>query len=403
LFSPLNPSTRLFASTLALLSLSSCASQPPPPSQVPVRTSFASSEQPTGFGCVAVEPIANDGTDPEEKVQREHAETLDELQRALPLLAEKKLGVALAVQAFQLRDPAAMERWFSVVKEARHLGIEVRPWVLVDFKDGYYPSAVNYTVYIEHTRELVAQWKAQGLRPTTMAVDMEPSRELQAALASLDLTQALPGQHVDRERYAAAQQAYAAFVDELHQAGWKVAITTLPMVLADYRDGDDDLRQFLGVVIDGVDWDQIDFQLYRSAFEASAPGLGPDFVFDYVREAQGRFPRVALGFDLGLTHAGPFSQEGPTLKTGEELRRDVEAALAAGADPKRIVVYNLKGIMVGAPTCAKLLSCSADEFEYGPHDPAEWLQPPDTRLSVPASSAATERLSGLFTAMDNLL
>jgi hypothetical protein len=370
---------------------------------VPLRAHYDRLDQPTGFGWVAVEAIESDPSAPEEKVQPRHAETLEDVVRALPLLAEKKLSIALAIQAFKLRDQVAMERWFDVVKLAidQH-GVQVRPWLLLDFQDGYFPNATNHESFLRHARELVRQWKAHELPPTTLVVDMEPSRALQAALSSADFTQALPRQHVDRERYARAQAAFASFVRELKQQGFGAMLTTLPMILTDYHDGDDDLRQYFGVVIDGVEWEQIDFQLYRSLFEAQAPRLGPDFVFQYVREAQGRFPGMKLGFDLGLTHPGPISQDAKTLEKPAALREDVEAALAAGADPQLLSVYNLQGILRGAPRCPKLRACAPDEYQYLENEPGDWLAAPSARLSPPAPSSATDHLSLAFTALDKL-
>jgi hypothetical protein len=332
-----------------------------------------------------------------------HVESLQELRDALPLLASKQLAVGLAIQAPKLGDARAMAAVFELVEDARAQGVEVRPWLLLSFRDGYFANARNHSEYARAARELVRQWQQRGLPPSTLVVDMEPPRELQAALSSLRLGKALPVDHIDRARFAEATRAYAALVDELHQRRWQVLMTTLAPLLADYRDGDDDLRQYFNVVIDGVAWDQLNFQLYRSAFSENSPDLGPHFVYSYVREALARFPDKVLGFDLGLTHPGPISQDTPSLEKPADLRSDIEAALAAGADPRRLSVFNLKGILVGAPRCDKFLKCAPDDYVYGPHVAQDWLREPNPQLAVPEQSSATGVLSRSFDGIDRVL
>jgi hypothetical protein len=322
---------------------------------------------------------------------------------ALPLLAKHHLAIALAIQSHKLADAGAMEAVFRTIEKARASEVEVRPWLLLSFADGYFPSALNADAFAEHTRELLRQWEARGLPPATLVVDMEPSRELQEALSSMNLGDALPRDHVDDDAYVHGRETYAALVDELHEHHWKAQLTTIATLLADYRDDDEDLRRYFNVVMDDVDWDQMDFQIYRSAFSEQAPGLGPHFVYTYVQEALARFPDRKLGFTLGLTHPGPIFQDGATLENGADLRKDVEAALAAGADRSTLSVFNLKGILAGPPKCDKVLGCSSSEYTYGDNDPESWLQPPAERTTIPELSAATAALSAMFDAMDAAL
>jgi hypothetical protein len=235
-----------------------------------------------------------------------------------------------------------------------------------------------------------------------MFVDMEPPRELTAALTSLDLSKAVPRDHIDRARYAEGVKAYAALADELHAAGWKVAVTTQASLLADYRDDDDDLRQYFNVVLDGVSWDQIDFQLYRSAYTSQAPGLDSYFVYDFARTAIAQFPGSTVGVGVGLTHPGPVFPDTNTFASSKSLREDVQAALAAGVSRERITVYNLKGILLGPPQCDKVLSCKPSEYEYEPNDPRAWFvhAEPD---QAPPDALSTKVLWEQLDLMDALL
>ncbi|MFT3924074.1 MAG: hypothetical protein QM778_16180 [Myxococcales bacterium] len=360
-------------------------------------------DYPAGFGGVAVEAIEDDGTQGDEHIDPRHVETLADVEGAFPLLAKHNLTVALAIQVHKLALPEAMDAVFTTIERAHRHGIEVRPWLVLSFADGYFPSALNADAFAVHARDLLRQWQARGLKPTTLLVDMEPSRELQEALSSMNIAEALPRDHIDQERFAQATRTYAELVDELHGQGWKAQLSAIATVIADYRDDDDDLRQYFGVIVEGVSWDQLDFQVYRSAFAALAPGLGPHFVYSYVQEALARFPEQDLGFTLGVTHPGPILQDGKTLENGAELRKDVEAALAAGADPSRLSVYNLKGILLGPPRCEKVLPCASEDYVYGPDDPASWLEPPADHIGIPEVSAATGILSAMFDGMDRAL
>jgi hypothetical protein len=354
------------------------------------------------FGAIAVEPIEEDGSDAGVGVAPNLVEKLDEIRGALPLLEQAKLKLAFMLQSHRLQETAEMNEIFALFEAATARGIEVRPVPVISADEGYFPNAYNHESYGRAVRELVRQWKARGLEPTTLLVDMEPPRELTEALSSLDLVKAAPDEHIDRPRFAAGTEAYVQLVDELHAEGFRVAITTQASLLADYRDGDDDLRQYFNVVIEGPAWDELEFQLYRSAYTRQAPGLGPHFVYDFARAAQARFPGKQLGFAIGVTHPGPIFPDTQTLGSGEELRKDVAAARAAGVSREHIGVYNLKGVLVGPPKCERVLGCAASEYVYGTNDPSDWLEPwSDT--TPPSESAATATLWTQLDLMDRLL
>jgi hypothetical protein len=354
------------------------------------------------FGFVASEPIEEDGSDAGVGVTPALVERLDEVRGALPLLAQAKLSLSIMVQAHKLDDPRAMEELFAVVEDAVARGIEVRPIPVLSADDGYFPNATNHVRFSEVARELARQWKARGLSPTTLLVDMEPPRELTEALSSLDLSKALPLEHIDRTRYQAGVAAFTALVDALHAEGFRVSMSTQASLLADYRDSDDDLRQYFNVVIEGPAWDELEFQLYRSAFASQAPGLTPHFVYAFASAARARFAVERVGVALGVTHPGPVFPDTPTLGSVSELQKDVAAARAAGIPRERISVYNLKGILLGPPHCDEVLACGASDHRYSDNEPAAWLTPSVNR-APPAASDVTEMLWRQLDLMDGLL
>ncbi|MDB4989719.1 MAG: hypothetical protein JWN04_4897 [Myxococcaceae bacterium] len=355
----------------------------------------------TSYGFIAAEPIVEDGSDAGLGIAANLVERMDELSAALPLLQEARVSLVMIVQAIKLQTPAAMEQVFSLVEDAARRGLEVRPVPVLNGDDGYYPNATNIAAFAPLVRNLVAQWKARGLVPTTMVIDMEPPKELTTALASGDLTRAAPAEHVDRSRYAAAVTGYAALADELHRAGWKIAVTTQAQLLADYDDGDDDLRQYFNVVLDGVPWDQLDFQLYRSAYEGLADGLDSYFVYYAAQRAAAQYPGIKVGLGLGLTHPGPVFPDTPT-EGSQALRADLEAAVSAGVPRELITVYNLKGVLLGPPVCQSVLGCSATEYVYLPNDPHRWFIDA-SGAQAPAVNSSTAKLWSQFDFMDSVL
>jgi hypothetical protein len=374
----------------------------------PSAATDAAMPEPTGpvatpqFGFVAVEPIEEDGSSTGVGVEPTLVERYDELRNALPMLARAKVSIALMLQAHKIMSPSEMNEVFSLIEQASGAGLEVRPVPVLSADQGYFPNATNVETFVPVVRSLVAQYQARGLPPTTLVVDMEPPRDLIDALGSLDLGKAVPKDHIDRARHGRGVAAYAALADELHRAGWKVAVTTQASLLADYRDDDDDLRQYFNVVLEGVAWDQVDFQLYRSAYSSQAPGLGAHFVYDFARTAKQRFPASAVGVGIGLTHPGPVFPETSTLSSSDALAGDVAAAVAAGIAREHITVYNLKGILLGPPKCDKVLPCKDSELRYEANDPAAWFVPAGS-TQAPSEDASTKLLWEQLDLMDALL
>jgi hypothetical protein len=174
---------------------------------------------------------------------------------------------------------------------------------------------------------------------------------------------------VDAPRYAAATQHYATLVQEAKTRGWKVHLTTLPQVLDDYADGDDALRQAFGIPVEGIEWDWVTFQAYRTLFGDLLGGETPPtsyFVYSYGKDAQARFGANA-GLDVGMVGHGVSPSS--TYASGSDLAADLAAAAAAGIPRASLNVYNLDGVLSRAPS-------------------EQWLAGP-TDSAPPAEDAAT--------------
>ena len=323
--------------------------------------------QQAGYGNVAWEEL--DGA------------SLADLRAQLPLLARQGLSLTLHWKAEQLDDAA---RW-ALVADAAARGIRVMPWLTLPDAQGYFVNATNYAHWIPAARRLMQQWRERGLPGTALSVDMEPPRDELAAFQRLTasgdgpgLLQFLSGR-VDRAQFAEAAAAFRGFVREAHAQGFGAFLTTLLPLLDDYTDGDDFLRQSFHCPIDAADWDEVSFQLHRSLYAASYP-ITAYMVYDYARSARRRFGARA-GVGLGLTHAGIASDASLVYASGDELRADTEAALAAGFARARIGVYSLLGIYGRAPV-------------------EQWLQP--AHAHVPAPDFGTPLLHASVQLVDAL-
>jgi hypothetical protein len=296
------------------------------------------------------------------------------------------VALHLAWPVARLEDPVLLD----LAAAAQAAGVVIRPWLLLDDADGYWPGSTNADVFATAARRLMAAWTAQDLEPTGLIIDMEMrierTRELETLIGGempdiAGLLTFLAGA-VDREEFAAATAVYAALADDAHSGGWQVILTTLPMLLDDRADGDDSIAQALGIPVDGIDWDRMTFQVYRTLLGRFSIGDGSPLtsfvVYDYARSALELYGDRA-GMDLGLVGTGVSGS--PVYADADGLRADVEAALAAGIPADRIHVYNLDGMLDRSPTAA-------------------WFEPPPTPATAPPEGSGTVSLRGTITALD---
>lgn len=312
-----------------------------------------------------------------------------EIGAELPLLGERRVAVNLAWHASAVDDPARI----ALVHDAEAAGVRINPWLLLAEDDGYWPGSTNAELFDAAARALMDEWQAAGLAPTTLLVDMElpfaQAQQLTTLLttAPVDIAAvvALFRANIDRPRFAAATAVFAALVDDAHARGWKVALTTLPQMIDDYADGDDDLRQAFTIPIDGIAWDALTFQAYRTLFGdlSAAMDVPPPtayFVYRYAQKARELFGELG-GVDVGLVGAGVT--ESTTYAGPAELQQDVAAALAAGVPRAAIQVYNLDGMYQRGPATA-------------------WLEPAPA-LAPPPEDEATQSLVDTDEALDGVL
>ncbi|MDB4974245.1 MAG: hypothetical protein JWN48_2586 [Myxococcaceae bacterium] len=277
-----------------------------------------------------------------------------EAATAFPTLAAQKVGLALPFPSSDLGAPTRL----ALVRQAAELGVEIRPWLLLPNDDGYWPNSTNAALFDSAARRLVEVWAAAGLKPTTFIVDMEmPLARTQrfAQLAAALDTDALASflkAGIDRAQYASATKTYKDLVDYLHGKGWRVQITTLTQMVDDYDDFDDGLRQAFNVPLEGIAWDEVNVQVYRTlnslVLQSTAGPTTSYFVYDYASRAR-RIWGARTSVSLGCTDPGDLAPTAPSYSNGAQLREDVDAAAAAGIARNLVGVYQLRGMVRRPP------------------------------------------------------
>ena len=261
-------------------------------------------------------------------------------------------------------------------------GVTLRLWPLVEEEHGYWAHQANHETFSDWVDVLLG-WAADDCPAAdSLAVDMELPIERSRRLAELTADEvdvagllSLFLEEMDAEAFEAGRAAYAALADAVRAAGLSCAVSTLPMLVDDLDDGDESIARALWTPIQGIEWDEVSIQVYRSLFQRFSFALpDPDVVFSsglvtsYAESMRAAYGDAA-GLDLGTTGSGVFSESG--LGSAAALQSDVAAALAAGIPVERLNVYSLEGL-------------------DGREDAAAWLAVPE-----PTAVAVDEATVGL--------
>lgn len=287
------------------------------------------------------------------------------IEASFPLLAKGQVRVNVAWPASDVRSPALLD----LAERGHDAGVAIHPWLLLSENEGYWPGSTNASRFRDVAMQWMDAWDERGLGPTTLIVDMELRKDRADQLSALlenDLAAGIEllKSGIDPDEYASATAIYRDLVETAHARGHRVHLTTLPQVIDDYADEDDGLRQALGIPVDGIAWDTLSFQAYRTLFGDLLGGTPSSFfVYSYGVDARERFgERAAL--DIGLVGKGVT--ESSVYASGIDLGSDLAACRAAGIPRERVVVYNLDGILERAPIAQWLLEDAGE-----PVPPAE--------------------------------
>ncbi len=294
-----------------------------------------------------------------------------EVMSYLPFLKEHDLGLYLAIHHDKIGDPELKELFFK----ATDMGIEVRAWILLDYPQGYWPNEDNVDLFFSQTVNFMDWCEAEELPIKWLVVDMElgwqKMNELEETFQSGNMgnvVELLTG-NINKEKFLNATERYQELVSLAHQRGFKVMAVTLPIVLDDFLDGDTTLQDAMDIPIEGIDWDEVSFMVYRTTFnELWSEEFGPFLIYSYSLDAL-RFYGEKAGIDVGLVR-----DQGPS-----EILADISASRAAGIN--KVHIYSLDGIMDNPP-------------------PDDWVNLGTTNSIVPENDRTTDEVRNIILSID---
>ena len=157
------------------------------------------------------------------------------------------------------------------------------------------------------------------------------------------------------------------------------------MLVDDRLDGDESIAMALWTPVEGLGWDRVSFQVYRTLFAAYSANLlgtddvfGPGLVSSYAADIIDLYgDRAAI--DVGATGPGMLVHGGMTEPV--ELQGDIAAALAAGISLNAIHIYSLEGLVAQ-------------------DDPHAWVAIPEP--SAPSDETAVGSIRGWIQDMDGM-
>lgn len=245
-------------------------------------------------------------------------------------LIQANVALYLAIHEENYQD----KDLYTFLKDAQNKGLEIRPWPLLKKEKGYWINKWNIPAFTQFVRDFHQECLNQEIKLKWIILDIEPHFELM-----LELERLLQKRHYlkayrllkswnHKINWNESQKDMKNLVQLIHDLGIKIHAVTMPMVLDDCRIGKQKLQSTLGLPIEGIDWDEISFMIYRPYFWDYLPHMSAEIVASYAIEAKKFFknPSIALGpvGPLGMTQSKYF------YKHPQELEEDISASVTCG-------------------------------------------------------------------------
>jgi hypothetical protein len=282
----------------------------------------------------------------------------------------------------------------AVCRAAEDNALALRLWPLLTHAKGYWANQENVEAFIAYV-ETLRGWAADDCprlegfvvdleMPYERALELEDQFAQGGSMGDL-LNFLLLG--IDEDLFETARLRFADLVHDLGAQGYLVSASTLPMIVDDAEDGDETIAKALWTPVQGVPYDKISFQVYRTHYDAvwgwtiaDGPVSFPSgLITSYANSILTHFGDKGA-IDLGIVGSAGVS-ELPGMTDAAALQGDIAAALAAGLPPGRIQVFSLDGL-----------------FEMD--DRAAWVALPDP--VVAPIDASTLEIRELFSNLDLL-
>jgi hypothetical protein len=251
----------------------------------------------------------------------EEMQALFNNQDVIADLKDLHAEVAIPILDFSPERAAAVHR-------LNQAGIPVIAWVLLGKEQGLFLNVDNASEAAERIKRLEKWSSENGLKWTTIGLDIEPNFNDFANLKThrLRLVARLVHRSFDGTRVSRARHEYSELIDQIRSRGFPVQTYVMPYIPAERSVHSTLLDRMLGTV--DVRGDVEYLMLYTS----SARAVGAGMIWSIGRNAQA----IAIGSTDG--DSAPGSGVGPL--NWQEFSRDL---IVASHYSKYIGVYNLEG------------------------------------------------------------
>jgi len=259
------------------------------------------------------------------------------------LSALARRGIEIIVAAW----PGPVDELAHLAARARDAGVGVAIWPMLADAAGRWASADNAGTFSAFVRKLVADLAARGVKPSEIAVDLEPPIDRMRKLLAGRLHELHAG---SGEGLARARGAVAELLRALRGDGVRVSAAVVPLVLFDGAARPGGFERALGTPVSGIAWDHASVMVYSSLVEGYARGLLDrrdvrPLLAASCREAALRFGGAA-GASLGAVGTGALGDEA-VYRGVAELSDDVAIARGAGIDD--LTLFDLGGVLRRPP------------------------------------------------------
>ena len=233
--------------------------------------------------------------------------------------------------------------------------LEPALWPTMTDEQGYWPHEGNATEFSAYVRQIFHWAEREQVKIPWLAVDLEtPYYQWQEqcrarGLSKITITMRHYKGNRNRTRFDQAAELYLSPQEYISGQGCRTLVPVLPLLELDLVKGGVKVQDYLETPVTPVKWDVISVMQYNSMLVGYSRGLIKP------KDARRHLYHLALNarlllgarasLSVGVTAAGKLGSE-PFYRNAEEMRPDIEAALAAGIED--LAVFCLEGILNSA-------------------------------------------------------
>lgn len=230
--------------------------------------------------------------------------------------------------------------------------LEPALWPTMSDEQGYWPHEGNATEFSDYVRQIFHWAHSMRVKVPWLAVDLETPfyqwQEQSGARGLNKITTVMRHYKSNRHRarFDQASGIYLSLQEYISGQGCRTLVPVLPLLELDLVKGGVKVQDYLETPVTPVKWDLISVMQYNSMLVGYSRGLikPKDACWHLYRLALNarRLLGARASLSVGVTAAGKLGSE-PFYRNPEEMRPDIEAALAAGIED--LAVFCLEGIL----------------------------------------------------------